>query len=141
MVSYKKELQNRLIFAGIYCAIVLIFSVVIIFNNINDIATAFTLGFAFGIEAVVIVFMVKYRNALKSEDTLKKLYIEENDERRKHVNSMVGGIGINICLLVFALAMLISNYFNKTVFFTLLAATLFIALLKIVLVTYYNKKV
>lgn len=141
MEIFKQKLRNRLIFGGIYCAIILIFIAVVWNTGLNDSATSFTLGFGVGIEAVMIFFMVKCVKALKSEDKLKKLYIEENDERQKHLNAMVGGSGINISILFLALAMLISNYFNQTVFFTLLAVMFFVVLLKLTLKIYYNKKV
>lgn len=141
MENFQKKVHKRLIFAGIYCAIVLTLIAVSMIIGLDDSATAFTLGFGIGIETVVIFFMGKYLGALKSEDKLKKLYIEENDERRKHINAQIGGTGINISILFFALAMLVFNYFNQTVFFTLLAVTLFNVIVKIVLELYYNKKV
>lgn len=141
MEIFKQKLRNRLIFAGIYCAIILILIFVAGYIGLNDSATSFALGFGVGIEAVMIFFIVKCIIALKSEDKLKKLYIEEHDERQKHLNAMVGGAGINISILFLALAMLISNYFNQTVFLTLLAVIMFVILLKLTLKIYYNKKV
>lgn len=141
MENYRQKVRNRIIYAGVYCAIVLIMTAAAKIMNLDDSATSFNLGFGFGIGAVMIFFMIKYRGALRSEDKLKKLYIEENDERQKHVDAQVGRTGINISIMSLVLAMLISNYFNRTIFFTLLAATLFIVAVKVVLSFYYNKKV
>lgn len=141
MENYKRKVKNRLIFAGIYCAIILILIAVAMIDSLNDSATAFNLGFGIGIELVVIFFMGKYFGALKSDDKLKKLYVEENDERRKHIDSKIGSTGINITILFIVTAMLIFNYFNQTVFITLLAVTLFIVTVKIVLKLYYNNKI
>lgn len=141
MENYRKKVRKRIIFAGVYCAIVLILTAAAQIMHLDDSVTSFNLGFGFGIGAVVIFFMIRYRGALKSEDKLKKLYIEENDERQKHINSQVGHTGMNISIMSLALAMLVSNYFNRRVFFTLLAATLFIVAVKAVLSFYYNKKV
>ncbi len=141
MENYRWKVRNRIIIAGIYCAIVLILTAASAIAGLDDSATSFGLGFGVGIGAVAIFFMIKYRGALKSEDKLKKLYIEEHDERQKHVNALVGRTGINVLILSFALAMLISHYFSQTIFFTLLAATLFTVAVKAILGLYYNKKV
>ena len=139
MEKFKKELYNSLIFGGIYCVLIVILNALAIIFDINDEATMFTLGFSVGIGAVIISFMVKYYRALENEELLKKLYIEENDERLKHINTKIGGTGINIFILLLVLAMLISNYFNKTIFFTLLAVTLSVVGIKIILKLYYSK--
>ena len=131
MENYRKKLRNRIIIAGIYCALVLALTI----------AASFNLGFGVGIGAVMVSFMMKYRSALKREDKLKKLYIEEHDERQKHVDAQVGRTGINVLIMSFALAMLISHYFSRTIFFMLLAATLFTVAVKAVLGFYYNRKV
>ena len=65
-----------------------------------------------GLLAVVIYYMNKYRRALKSEEKLQELYIEETDERQQYINAKIGGTGLNISILVIALAMLVANYFN-----------------------------
>lgn len=141
MEKYKQKTQRRLIFSGIYCAIIIIMIFVTVFGEHDSIATSFALGFGVGIGAVVIFYMWKYAEALKSEERLKTLYIEENDERQKHIDAKIGSVGINISIMIIAFAMLISNYFDRTVFYTLLAVTLFIVAVKFVLKLYYNKKV
>jgi len=141
MENYRKKLRNRIIIAGIYCALVLALTIAAKIAGLDDSATSFNLGFGVGIGAVMVSFMMKYRSALKREDKLKKLYIEEHDERQKHVDAQVGRTGINVLIMSFALAMLISHYFSRTIFFMLLAATLFTVAVKAVLGFYYNRKV
>jgi len=141
MEKFKQKIKKRLIFSGVYCAVILIMIFITVFGELNSLATSFALGFGVGIGAVVVIFMWKYLEALKSAERLKALYIEENDERQKHIDAKIGGVGINMSIMSIAIAMLISNYFDKTVFFTLLAVTLFIVAVKLVLKLYYNKKV
>ena len=141
MENFKRKLRNRIIITVIYCVIVLALTIVAAITDFNDSATAFNLGFGTGIGAVAVFFMIKYCGALKNEEKLKKLYIEEHDERQKHVDALVGRTGINIIILLFVLAMLVSHYFSRTIFYTLLAATLFTVAVKAILGVYYNKKV
>lgn len=141
MEKYKRKLRQRLVLGGAYCIIVLLLTIVSNVVGLEDHATSFALGFGVGILAVVIYYMNKYRLALKSEEKLQELYIEENDERQQHINAKIGGTGLNISILSLALAMLVANYFNQIVFFTLLAATLFLVIVKAILLKYYNAKI
>lgn len=141
MENFKRKLRNRIIVTAIYCVIVLALIIAAAVADFNDVATSFNLGFGTGIGAVAVFFMIKYCGALKNEEKLKKLYIEEHDERQKHVDALVGRTGINIIVLSFVLAMLITHYFSRTIFYTLLAATLFTVAVKAILGVYYNKKV
>jgi hypothetical protein len=50
-----------------------------------------------------------------------------------------GAAGINICIIRLALATIVAGYFNELIFFTLLGATLFVALIKRLFKIYYHK--
>lgn len=140
MENYKKKLKNRSIFAGIYIfATILLNVLATIFNNQSH-ATGFALGASTGIGAIMIAIIIKYRGALKNEEKLKQLYIAEQDERRIFINSKIGGTGIVIAIMLLGLATIIANYYNMTVFITLLATVFFLSILKGTLKAYYNKK-
>lgn len=141
MEKYKHKLRLRLVFGGVYCILIIALSIISKILVLEDHATSFALGFGVGLLVVVLYYMNRYRRALKSEEKLQELYIEENDERQRHIDAKIGGTGLNISILAFALAMLVSNYFNLIVFFTLLASTMFLVVLKAVLLKYYNKKI
>lgn len=141
MEKFKKKVKQHLIMAGIYCVIVVILNVIAVVLDSDNNAVAFALGFSVGIGAVVVFFMVKYLRALKDDEKLKQLYIEETDERRMYIKAKIGGKGMDLTIMFLALSMLISNFFNEVVFFTLFAATMFVVLLKFVLELYYTKKV
>jgi len=82
----------------------------------------------------------RYRKALRSETELKKLYIEEMDERRKLIKDKIGGTGLNICLGGIATATIISGFFNEVVFLSLMGALIFMASVKGILKVYYRNK-
>ncbi|NLW11382.1 MAG: hypothetical protein GX028_05125 [Clostridiaceae bacterium] len=88
----------------------------------------------------MLFFLGKYIAALRNEEKLKKLLIEENDERTAYIESKAGSKAINATIMLLALAMLVANFFDKTVFFTLMAATLATAMTKIVICCYYKRK-
>ncbi len=104
----------------------------------------FIRGFQFGAFSVVIVilvfFLAKYLGSLKNEEALKKLYIEENDERTIMIMQKTGAYGITICVVGLAFATVIAGFYNEIVFFALLGATVFTALIKGCFKIYYHRK-
>lgn len=71
-----------------------------------------------------------------------KLYftLMGNDERKMQIMEKTGAVRINICIVELGFATMISGFFNEIVFFTLLGATIFIALVKgMFKIYYYNK--
>lgn len=140
MEVFKKKLKNRLIITGIYILAIVAVMVTAAIIGVEDEATSFTLGFGCGIAAVALVLVIRDAAALKNEEKLEKLYIEETDERRQHINAMVGSKGMVIFIAVISLAMLISNYYNRTVFFALLAVLGLMIIIKLALEIYYNRK-
>jgi hypothetical protein len=141
METYKQTLRNRAIFAILYCVAVLGLLITAVVLKIHDTAVIFTLGFGCGILAVVLRFLTKSLSALKDEEKLKDLYIAENDERQKFINAKIGGVGFNVSIMFLSLGMLVSNFFNRTIFLTLLAVVIFMVLVKLILKLYYNQKV
>lgn len=141
MENYKQTLRKRVIFAGIYFAVLLLLIAAAAIFKLNEPATFFTLGFGSGTLVLMIIYIVRSLSALNNEEKIKNLYIKENDERQKYINAKVGGTGLNISMLFLILVMLVSNYFNRTVFLTIMAVVLFIIAVKFVLILYYNNKV
>ena len=145
MENFKHVVKHRLIVSVVYFLIVLLLIVLSATFGRNSgfpsFAQGFGEGFGTGIGAIMVFFIAKYAGALKSEDKLKALYIEETDERLQYIQAKAGSRGINISIACLALAMLIANYFNPIVFLTLLGATMFVTLVKLGLKIYYNKTV
>jgi len=96
-------------------------------------------GVLSGIGFLLILQVLKYVKAMRYEKELRKLYIKENDERTVMIMQKTGAIGINICILGLGSAAIIAGFFNELVFFTLLGATLFTALVKGLFKIYYHK--
>lgn len=141
MELYRKTLRRRMRLAMLYCLLTLIPNVVL--PRVFDLEyRSFTIimGALLGVTFVVLAFIAMYGRALKDDETLKRLYIRENDERRRLIKTKMGGTGIWIVLAIVVLAVLVAGYFDRTVFVTLLAVTMLIALVMLALKLYYNRK-
>ena len=105
----------------------------------------FIAGFQSGISfALALLFLLSiYRTfvAMKNPDKLKKLYISETDERVLLIRQKAGSAGMNIVMYGFIIAAFIAGNFNEIVFFTLLAACLFVGLVRGFFKLYYRTKI
>ncbi|HRX08633.1 MAG TPA: hypothetical protein P5559_05665 [Candidatus Limiplasma sp.] len=147
MDKFKEELQKRLLAMGTYAvglAVLAIGSFVRQSAGETEEIRAFMAGMNAGLLAVVVIVLVltalRYLAALKNEDKRKALYIYENDERRLLIRSKMGGDAIQLVLMALVVATVVSEFFNQTVFFTLLAVLLFTALVKAVFKAVYTGK-
>ncbi len=140
MEKFKTTLRRRISIIALYNVTTLIISTYGYTKNISDFMKGFQTGIFLGIQFLLIVIMFKYVKALRDEEKLKILYIAENDERRKFINSQIGGIGINIALSGLAVATIISGFYNTIIFLTLFGSLIFLVLVKGCLKLYYNIK-
>lgn len=149
MEKFKKSLKRRLNFTVGFNILVVVFIVLTamygnktagINSDIADMIHGFQVGIFVGIQIVMLVCVRKYKKALLNEDELKKLYIEENDERIKLIKDKIGGVGLNFSLVAIAAAAVISGFFNELIFLTLVGVLVFIIIVKVFLKIYYKNK-
>jgi hypothetical protein len=100
----------------------------------------FSLGWVMAVIWVDIIISIKYFRT-KEQEGLEKAFVAQNDERNKLIRDKTGGKAINTVILGLLLAGIISSLFNETVFLTLLGATVFAALIKIIFKIYYIKHI
>ncbi|MCM3129583.1 hypothetical protein ACFQ3J_07630 [Paenibacillus provencensis] len=70
-------------------------------------------------------FLAKYIKASRNEAELKKLYIEENDERNAVILQSASSLSMVMIFVGLGIASMIAGFFNAVIFYTLLAALLF----------------
>jgi hypothetical protein len=153
MEKFKNVLKRRITFMGVFNGLAIAFIVLTAYissmkshnaKGVDDfmhgMINGFQMGVFVGVQMLVVIYIMKYRKALKSEDELKKLYIKENDEREKVIRDKIGGVGLNFSLAVIATATVVSGFFNQTVFITLLAVLLVTVTIKAALKLYYKSK-
>lgn len=81
----------------------------------------------------------KYK-ALKSETEIKKLYVEEHDERLAMINSKASKTSTTIVLYIIMVLVIVFGFINQIVSVTLLLVWALIAALNIVVHNYYESK-
>ncbi|QSX06751.1 hypothetical protein JYG23_04710 [Sedimentibacter sp. zth1] len=149
MENYKKKIQKKLMLLSllcIICGVILtlnIFDMISIESNHDFISGAIS-GFQEGLVCAIIVLciiqIVRFNKALKDEEKLKKLYNKENDERIKYIKQKCGANVIIFTTIITIIAAVIAVYFNRIVFFSLLACALLQITVCAVLKIYYLKK-
>jgi hypothetical protein len=100
----------------------------------------FSLGLVMAVILLDIIVSIKYFRA-KEQDGLEKAFVAQNDERNKLIRDKTGGKAMNTAILGLLLAGIISSLFNETVFLTLIGATVFTALIKLIFKIYYIKHI
>lgn len=146
MERFRKNTRNTMLLMSIVMTILLIGYLLMIknyekFPSLSIDIISFQGGVLIGMTLLFLIDVFKKVRVLRDEELLKKLYIKEKDERRMMIMQKTGSIGINICILGLGISTIISGFFNETVFFTLLATTMFTALVKGVFKIYYYHKI
>ena len=119
---------------------VFVYAIANINEDISGVIPAFQIGMFIGFQIILLLYIAKYKKALKTQDDLKKLYIEEYDERTKLINYKISGGGFLFSIGGVATATIIAGFFNQIVFVTLLAILTFMILVIQSLKVYYKNK-
>ena len=155
MQHYKEKLKITNIFLTVGCAVLAVFIVLAIgnelgwFHILKPVAgdshwqsswNGFITGASCGVFALMLVSLIRNCQALKDEKKLKKLYVKENDERTIQIVTLARNTAMQILLLAGLVATVIAGYFSITVSLTILACTFTASVTSLLLVGYYSKK-
>ncbi len=146
MEKFRAKIQKRVLIlslTAIFTAAVyllLVSGLIMDTPSVPDFVRGFNMGAFSGVELVLVFFTVKYSVSMKNEAALKKLYIEENDERRKMIFQKTGAVGMTLFIILSAIGAIIAGFFNQTVFFTLIGTTALGSLIRGVCKLYYHNK-
>ena len=155
MEQYKEKLKITNIFLAVGCVILALFTLLAIgselgfFHILKPVAgdshwhshwNGFITGASCGIFALLLVSLIRNRQALKDEKKLKKLYVKEHDERTIQILALARNTAMQILLLGGLVATVIAGYFSITVSLTILACILCASVTSLLLVGYYSKK-
>lgn len=143
MTKFRKNVLSRVIWfvaAAVVAAAAYftVYSVTGSMERLDDFIRGFNAGVFTGVEGVCIIGAVYYALTLRNEEKLKKLFIDENDERTLLIQQKSGAAAFSIIAYSLLLATIVSGFFSRTVFFTLLAAVVFMFLTRIGMVLYYK---
>ncbi len=146
MEQFKQKLRQRVIYI---CTMLIVFSLIMaslmLFLNhddthISDFIRGFQAGIFLTVEIVLVYYTVRYSATLRNEEALKKIYIEETDERTLMIQQKSGSVGMELVTFGLVVAAVISGYFDQKVFLTLLGAVAFVVIIRLMLKLYYRNK-
>ena len=143
MDKFKAKIQKRIfVMAFILIILAVIYFIFPLYAAelppIPDFIRGFHFGAFIGIELALVFFIVRFIVSLRTIESLKKLYIEENDERTKMIMQKSGAIGMGICMAGLSIGTITAGFLNETAFFSLLGALIFTALVRGFIKVYYH---
>lgn len=100
----------------------------------------FCVGAACGVLATMIFDLVRSIRALKDEKLLKKLYVEENDERTIQIWTAARAMAMRTFLMLALAAGVVAGYFNMVVSITILACAVVLSVMGALFKLYYSIK-
>ena len=118
MEEYRNKLKIQNVFFSV-CSAVLIAVQILAYSGVIDPVNSgkswadfwngFIAGVALGVTAIMIFGLIKNLIALKNNKQLKKLYVKENDERKKEIctkGKSAGATAYLCCMIAAAILML-----------------------------------
>ncbi|OWR28704.1 hypothetical protein CDO73_17555 [Saccharibacillus sp. O23] len=107
---------------------------------LNSFTKGFHQGIFFGLELVILGFLVQNIRGSRSDAALKKMHIEENDERFSLIIQKTASMTALAMFAALGVATVIAGFLDAAVFFALLGALLFMVILFYVLWIYFAKR-
>lgn len=146
METLKKKIQMRIrVLSVLAVGVALIYLGFMFYRSELPVLNSFTRGFHqgifFGLELIIFGFLMQYRRASRSEEALKKMHIEENDEREGLIIRSAASLGISIAFIGIAVATVIAGFLNTVAFITLLSTLMFMLIVFFSLWSYYGKRI
>jgi hypothetical protein len=106
----------------------------------DGLTKGFPCGLFIGFCALMLIYLIRMIRALQNESMLQKMYISENDERKKAIRQSALGMNFFITAGVLVIGVTISSYYNTIVAATLAAVLAVQALTGAILKLYYMRK-
>lgn len=120
--AYRKKVQRRLVWMRVMALTFVVVELVVSRLVPDSNATNYVWGGCIGGAMVALGILAQQRNALKDDEKLRKLYIEEHDERVKAIRAKAGQPMVMYLSLGLAMVAAVVFFFNETVAITLTLA-------------------
>lgn len=142
MEDFRKKVERRFKLDTMVClcSLALYFMLKFLTKGASDFAQGISMGVFVGMEIVAVYSLSRTFTALRNEEKLKEMYINETDERNIAIQKETSQKGSTISMVGTAVAAIAAGFFDEKICFTLVAALLFSALVTIILNAYYNRK-
>ena len=142
MEEFKKKLKTQQLLSTMVLtsSLAVYFLLRFLTKDVSDFAQGLTTGFWIAIEVLALVNTVRLLVTLRNEEEIKKLYIQEKDERNIAIQKETSQKSSVINVIVLGLAVLVAGFFDIKVSVTLFAVLSVSALITIAVNLYYRKK-
>lgn len=142
MKEFREKLEKKVRLYSLFaCSSALIFfGCKFLLDGASDFAEGLITGFFSGLMIVAIFNLARMFAALKNEEKLKEMYIEETDERNIAIGKETATTATMISIMLTALAAIVAGFINVTVCITLAASLFFSAIVTVSVRAHYNKK-
>jgi len=145
MNTYKEKIRTRTNLVAIAAVVTALIYMILTFNRDNlptlpSFIKGFHIGAFIGLELFAAFYLGKYMRVRNNDTAMKKMYIEENDERSGLILRNASTLGMSVILIGLLVAAIVSGFFSSTVFFTLMSSLLFVLIVFFGLWVYYAKK-
>ncbi|WP_143536148.1 hypothetical protein [Saccharibacillus sp. O23] len=145
MDTFQQKVRTRIrLLAVLAVGVALIYTGFMLYRSELPILNSFTKGFHqgifFGLELVILGFLVQNIRGSRSDAALKKMHIEENDERFSLIIQKTASMTALAMFAALGVATVIAGFLDAAVFFALLGALLFMVILFYVLWIYFAKR-
>lgn len=145
MDTFQQKVRTRIIVLTILAAAVaLIYAGFMLYRSELPILNSFTKGFHqgvfFGLELVILGFLVQNIKGSRSETALKKMHIEENDERFSLIIQKTASMTALVMFAALGVGTVIAGFLNAAVFFAMLGSLLFMVILFYSMWVYFAKR-
>jgi formate hydrogenlyase subunit 3/multisubunit Na+/H+ antiporter MnhD subunit len=154
MEQYKEKVRISMIICGVAAMILGVFSLLGIISETGIISLTpvvtnshwqsmwrgIVCGASCAMMILMVAFLVRYTRGLKDEKFLKKLYVEEHDERQIQIWTAARATAMQIFLIFGLVAGIVAGYFSMTVSITILASVTFQSVIGGICKLYYSKK-
>lgn len=142
MEKFRKQIKIKLVmyiaFAVLMTAVYV--AVRFIYPDSDTFSAGYGYGFCSGFTLVSVVFAVKYAVVLKDAEKLKKLFVLETDERSLLIREKTASGSFVITVFILGFATVIATFFSDTVVCVLAAVIGVMAVVKMSLKFYYDRK-
>lgn len=155
MEQYREKLKLQNAVIAVCCAVLAIFCFLAVASEFGPVSLltpavadnhwrsmwrGFISGASVSVLALMIVGLVRNILALHSDDTLKKRYVKDHDERTIQIWTNARALSMQIFLLVGLVAAIVAGYFSIAVSLTIVACVLVHSLLGAGCKLYYSHK-
>ncbi len=120
--AYRKKVQRRLVIVRVLALIFIVVELAVSRWIAESNATNFIWGGCIGGALVALVILSQQRQALKDDEKLRKMYIEEHDERKQAIRAKAGQPMVLFLSLGLVMIAAVVFFFNETVAITLALA-------------------